>query len=237
MNLSFYSAATGAVAQQQRLDVIANNVANVNTVGYKSLKASFANLLYQNIREPEPAVSEIRQGVGSKVEKTDIRLDESGMLMTDSPLDFTIVGEGFFAVRNPATGDIFYTRNGNFRLSLQQNGEFLLVNDSLEHVLDKDFNPIVMKDQDDEAAVGVFDFKHKEGFLAVGDNKFTPAEKNGLPIYNDTAQLRRGILETSNVDLAEELTQMIEAQRLFQMSLRMVSTSDEIESTINNLRG
>ena len=239
MNLSFYTAAVSASAQQDRLNVIANNIANVNTEGYKTLTAAFSGLLYQNVREPEPAVSVLRHGVGARVEKTDINFNAASLMPTDYPLDFAIIGEGFFAVRDPATDEIYYTRNGIFHMSRQLNGEFYLATPTGEHVLGPDMLPIVVESVDENdigERIGVFMFAHYEGFVADGRGFFIPDEKNGAPIVSADAFVRRGVVEMSNVEIAKEFTEMIMAQRLYQMSLRMISTSDEIEGTINTLR-
>lgn len=239
MNLSFYTAAVGAMTQQEKLNIVANNIANANNDGYKTLTGTFASLLYQNVREPGTVISEARQGVGSKVQRTNISFGAGSLNPTNYPLDFTIVGEGFFAVRNPDTNETYYTRSGSFQMSQQQNGQFYLATPSGEHVLGPDMNPIVLQsEQDTDVAgkIGVFRFAHYEGFTAIGDNYYMPAERNGAPILATDAQIRSGVLEMSNVEIAKEFTNMIEAQRLYQMTLRMVTTSDEVEATINGLR-
>lgn len=239
MNLSFYTAASSVSAQQNRMNVIANNIANTNTEGYKTLTAAFAGLLYQNVREPEPAISPARHGVGAKVARTDINFNAASLLPTDFPLDFAIIGEGFFAVQDPGTEDIFYTRTGSFQMSLQADGQFFLVTPTGEYVLDADMQPIALEsasDDDVNSMLGVFTFAHYEGFTANGKGFYTPAEKNGPPILNEEALVRRGMVEMSNVELAKEFSDMIITQRLYQMSLRMVTASDEIEGTINALR-
>jgi len=239
MNLSFYTAATSVSAQQNRLNVIANNIANTNTEGYKTLTAAFAGLLYQNVREPEPEVSKARHGVGAKVDRTNINFNAASLLPTDFPLEFAIIGEGFFAVQDPGTDEIYYTRTGSFQMSLQADGQFLLVTPTGEHVLGQDMQPIVLEsavDEDVNGMLGVFIFAHYEGFAADGKGFYIPAEKNGPPILNEEALVRRGMVEMSNVELAKEFSDMIITQRLYQMSLRMVTTSDEIEGTINMLR-
>jgi len=239
MNLSFYTAATSVSAQQNRMNVIANNIANTNTEGYKTLTAAFAGLLYQNVREPEPAVSDVRHGVGAIAHRTNINFNAASLLPTDYPLDFAVIGEGFIAVQDPGNGEIYYTRTGSFHLSIQLDGTFLLATPTGELVLGPDMQPIVLEsinDDDVQNLIGVFMFDHYEGFLADGRGFYIPAEKNGEPVLNENAILRRGMLEMSNVDLAKEFSDMIVTQRLYQMSLRMVTVSDEIEGTINMLR-
>ena len=258
MNLSFYSAAVGASAQQTRLDIIANNISNINTAGYKAKSPRFNDLLYANIREPEENVSKIRQGSGAGVFSTTTRMDRSSYDMTEGLYDYVIVGDGLFALQNPATEEIFYTRAGSFQLSQRADGEFYLVSPKGDLVLDPDFNSImipvnsyaegetelVTTAEGEEVAVdnselniGIFNFANREGFLSVGATMFSPVPKNGEPFLDEYATLQRGCVETSNVEIAQEMTDMIAAQRLYQINLRMVQTSDEIEGTINSLRG
>lgn len=239
MNLSFYTAAVSAAAQQNKLNVIANNIANVNNEGYKALTTAFVGLLYQNVREPEPAISVSRHGVGAWTEKTDINFNSGAMMPTNYPLDFAIIGEGFFAVLDQATNEIYYTRTGSFQMSIQLDGKFLLATPTGELVLGPDMRPIELisaYDDDVNSKIGVFMFDHYEGFSADGKNFYIPDEKNGAPRLNNDAFVRRGVVEMANVEVAKEFTDMIITQRLYQMSLRMVTTSDEVEATINNLR-
>jgi flagellar basal-body rod protein FlgG len=234
MDISFYTAGLGAKAQQSKLDVIANNMANVNTVGYKSQNAAFVDLLYSNIREPETTDTQLKVGSGVRMEKTDIDFTSAGMNMTDGELDYAIVDSGFFAVQNPENNEIYYTRDGSFQKSLHSDGQMYLVNGSGNLVLDKDFNRITL---DGEAFTpGVFDFNIKEGLLLAGENLYSPVEKNGQPILQEEAELVTGYIETSNVEVSAEMTKLIESQRAYSLALKMVQTSNEIEEVINNLK-
>ncbi|MCL1982143.1 MAG: flagellar hook-basal body protein [Clostridiales bacterium] len=236
MDLSFYTAAVGANAQQGRMNVIANNLANINTEGYKSQSAGFVDLLYNKYYKA--ATKDPETGCGARVEKTDILYEQAGTMPTGGAFDFAISGEGFFAVYDPGTGDVFYTRNGHFSMSNYGENLFYLVDDEKRLVLSKDFNIIRIdpSEQNQEPDIGVFDFNSKEGMLLKGNNNYMPVDKNGSPFLNERAVLARGRLEMSNVDLAYEMSRVIETQRAYQMTLKMVQTSDEIEQTINNLR-
>lgn len=255
MDISFYTAGVGAKAQQSKLDVIGNNMANVNTTAYKSQSAGFVDLLYSNIRDNAQTDTQLKVGSGIRVEKTDTNFNNGGAQPTDNPTDYMIVGSGFFAVQNPATNEIFYTRDGNFRSSLRNDGEFYLVTANGELVLDKDFKTIKISDmektEDKKASdttkldttkeeeikkPAVFDFKTKDGMLLRGDNLFSPVAENGDPILQEEAQLLPGYLELSNVEVSNEMVKLIETQRAYSMSLKMVQTSNEIEEVINNLR-
>jgi len=236
MDLSFYTAAVGANAQQGRLNVIANNLANINTEGYKAQSAGFVDLLYNKYYRA--ATKDPETGCGARVEKTDILYEQGGMMPVGGQYNFAINGEGFFAVYDPRTMNIFYTRNGHFSMSEYMDDVFYLINDQGYLVLDQRFDIIPIKpgDENQDFNIGVFDFNSKEGMLLAGDNLYTPVEKQGEPFLNPLAEVLQGKLEMANVDLAYEMSKVIETQRAYQVMLRMVQTSDEIENTINNLR-
>lgn len=236
MDLSFYTAAVGAAAQQGRMNIISNNLANINTEGYKSQSAGFVDLLYDKYYKAETKDPET--GCGARVEKTDILYDQGGMMPTGGEYDFAIIGDGFFAVYDSGGDVVYYTRNGHFSLSNYGDNLFYLANDQGYLVLDRNFNLIRVNPKDDkqELDLGIFDFASKEGMLLKGNNLYEPAEKQGGPFLAEPGGLHRGRLEMGNVDLAYEMSRVIETQRIYQMTLKMVQTSDEIEQTINNLR-
>lgn len=237
MNLSFYTGSVGAMSQQNKLDIIANNIANINTDGYKSKSSTFSGLMYANMNAPKNAQTGLNAGVGVKIEKTDIDMKNGAMNKTDGPLDFNIVGEGLFAIQMPGTQDVSYTRDGSFIMSKQQNGEFHLSTKDGYQVLGKDKLPIIIKEDESlEDKIGVFTFDNYNGMLSVGANRLKPEAKNGVPKVNESAQIQKGGVETSNVDFSKEVSKMIETQRAYQFALRMVTTSDEVEGIINSLR-
>jgi len=238
MNLSFYTAATGARAHQTRMDIIGNNIANINTEGFKSKNAGFVDLLYE--RYFAAATEDPETGVGVRVETTNTLFTQGGVIPTGGAHDFAIMGDGFFSVFDNATGEIYYTRNGNFVLSNFSNDTnmFYLVNQMGHIVLDREFGLISVdtSDENQEIMPGVFDFNIQDGLVRSGNNLFQTTPKNGEPFLNDESRVVRGYIEMSNVDLAQEMSRVIEAQRAFQLSIRMVQTSDEVENTIINLR-
>lgn len=241
MNLSFYSAAVGAGAHQANLDVVSNNIANCNTNGFKAKRGAFQDLLYTNLNAEAGADTDLKTGCGVRLEKADNSFTIGAFLETDRPLDYAITTEnGFFALYNPQTQEITYTRDGSFSLSMQQDEEFYLTDSDGKWVLDVDLQPIVCENEYDLHAnynIGVFDFAIKNGMQNLGSNEFSPIEKNGQPILiGSQGFLKRGCIERSNVNLADEISQVIKAQRAFQYALKMVQTSDEIETTINSLR-
>ncbi len=243
MDISFYTAGTGAKSQQKKLDVVANNLANVNTYGYKAQKEMFVDLLYSNVREPETTDTQLRVGSGVRIETTDVDHRPGGYNATDNQTDFAINGNGFFAVKNPRTNEIFYTRDGSFKQSRFQDGKFYLTTSNGELVLDRNFEKIELLPKGTLASEfaknspAVFDFAIKDGMLRKGDNLFSPVPKNGAPIYKPDVTVTRGYVEASNVDAGNEMVRMIEAQRAYSMSLKMIQTSNELEQTIESLRG
>lgn len=138
MNLSFYSAAVGADAQQTRINVISNNIANSNTNGHRARQAGFADLLYSNMLPDEGGQQAVvsKTGSGSRVETVGVSYAQGTTQVTNSPLDYAIIGEGFFAVQNPQNGEISYTRNGNFKASLFGDNKFYLTTPDGQNVLD-----------------------------------------------------------------------------------------------------
>ena len=241
MNLSFYTAAVGAAQQQNHLNVQANNIANVNTYGYKTQVPSFSSLMYGNVTGINS--EKLPRGSGSKMVMTDTDLQGGSIQETGRPQDYAILGEGFFALYDPSSKEISYTRDGSFTLSQYQRAgadgkpeTVLMLSDGEgRFVLNDRGSLLTVKDGEAEQPVGVFDFSSTDGMVRVGDNRFVPAAKNGQ-VQVGSGTVKRGVLETSNVDLAEQITKVIEAQRSFSYALKMVETSDEIETTANNLR-
>ena len=249
MDISFYIAASGAQAQQTRMNVIGNNMANLQTEGYKTISTGFVDLLYENYYKggtPSfvPVTAEDPQtGTGTRVEKTDILFEQGGFLTTSGKYDYAIIGDGFFAVYDTTDGQVYYTRHGHFNLSNYGEDIFYLANEEGLLLLNRDYDLIQIDPSDEDQyrelpeTIGVFDFAHKEGFLLRGNNRYEPVDKNGPPFLSANAAILQGKLEMANVDLAQEMTRVIESQRAYQLALRMMTTADEIENTINNLRG
>lgn len=245
MNISFYTAAVGAQQQQERLDIHANNIANVNTYGFKARRPTFAALM----TGPITGINEdLPRGVGSRVESAEADFRQSAVMETGRALDYAIEGNGFFTVLDPKTGEFAFIRDGSFTTSEFQiagepdeNGQPTVqtvwyLSDGLgRFVLGRDGRPIEVTDETQELPIGVFDFVNYNGMVSSSENRTYPVEKNGQVGLSD-ARLIQGYLEMSNADLGYELAKVIESQRSFQYMLRMVQTSDEIETTVNNLR-
>ncbi|MGN1350236.1 MAG: flagellar hook-basal body protein [Anaerovoracaceae bacterium] len=235
MNIAFYNASVGAVQQQKKLDVTANNIANINTEGYKNQTATFVDMMYGKIHDPQE--EDLTVGAGARVEKTDISFDQGPLDSTGNTYDFAIKGTGFFAVYNMETQEISYTRKGIFQMSEYGSDIFYLTTDTGEFVLSPQGQAVrVTGEQGEEVSLGVYDFNSYQGMLAVGDELYQPVEKNGQPFLNTEAQVLQGYVEKSNASLADEMVRVIAAQRAYQANLRMVTTSDQIEQTVNSLR-
>jgi len=251
-------AATGLKSQQSRIDVIANNVANTNTVAFKSARLDFKDALYTAGFGPAPARTlepEGNQQKGHGVLLTGIAKDfKSGFFQsTERKLDFAIEGEGFFALEN-ADGNTVYTRNGNFHLSAGEDALYLVSGEGY-FVLDANgervqaplaaedfivgadgafkFSP---KDEETAGMIGVIEFTNATGLVSTGDGNYRIGDASGGPAPARAAVVRQGALEGSNVNLAEEMTRLIRTQRAFQLSSRALTTADEMEGIANNMK-
>lgn len=236
MDTSFWTAARGVRSHQEHMNILSNNIANLNTAGYKVKKGAFLDLMYYNMRAPEEDLTRLKAGTGMMVERTDTDFSPVMAGPTYQPMDYAILEEGFFMLQDPASGEITYTRNGHFSASIRTNGTFL-INDSGKLVLDANRRPIHVVEGKAAVDPGVVTFENTNGMLSVGDNEFSPVPKNGNPILIADPNMRSGYLEMSNVDLAEEYSNVVKVSRAYSYALKMVQTSDEVEQTINGLRG
>lgn len=243
MNIGFYAAASGMRAFQQKLDVTANNMANVNTTGYKQMNASFRDLIYTNMNTKEDG-HEI--GHGSKVEDVDYVFSQGVLEKTGKNLDFAIAGEGFFAIDNGGTEPV-YTRDGGFRLSLEGqgayltdlNGNYVLNNGGQRIAVDYYPGTNTANTSNLKGRIGVFTFSNPDGLQPIGGNLLAAGENTGeaqAVTNHGNSRIYQGVLEASAADTATEMVNMIKAQRAFQMNGKMITTSDQLEEMINNLR-
>ena len=237
---AFYNAAVGAQQQMLRLNVQANNIANVNHYGFRAEKPAFEALMYRNIAGADGA--ELPKGAGTRVVSTATDFSQAALEETGRAQDYAIFGLGFFALFDPSTQEISFTRDGSFSPAMfqEQNeaGElehvWYLSDGEGRQVLNTGGYPIVMTDFNAEQPVGVFTLQYKDGLQHLGSGRFLAGDKNGS-VWVGTSPVLRGYLETANVDLGEELSKVIEAQRSYSLVLKMVTTADEVETTINNL--
>ena len=235
MYTSFYAAARGVMAQQQRLDITANNLANISNYGYKTKSASFSDLMYYNLNNKNGQDTDMKAGTGVRIGQVNTDFTPSPYTETGGIYDYAIENQGFFRMINPTSGEITYTRNGHFSLS-QQGNQFYLVNDAGNRVSDQNGNPITVTNGRLSGEIGVYTFNVKDGMLSVGNNEFAPTENNGEAVLVQDAKVVAHVLEVSGVNMAEEMTKVIESQRAYSYALKMVQTSDEIVTTVNSLR-
>ena len=230
---AYYTATNGAMSNQNYLDVISNNMANIQTEGFKKSKTEFSDLLYTNIRGPEEANTELKSGSGSKVNKTDVIFNQGAPYQTGVPTDFAITGEGFFAVQFEE--ETLFTRGGSFQVTNIDDENYLTYQGG--YVLNKEEEPILLENNDDIIDVGVFVFNNNEDLLQAGNNLYKIANEDGEYSLLENAKVMNGYLESSNVDISEEMVKIIQIQRAFQLNSNIIQTADEIEQTINSLRG
>jgi len=250
-------AATGLRNQQNRIDTIAGNVANANTVAYKSARLDFKDALYTTGVVPGPPRSpdeNQQKGHGLMVAGIGRDWRNGNFERTERMLDFAIEGEGFFALMAPG-GDTIYTRGGNFYLSTEATGTYIVNSNGL-YVLDQNGGRIripagttsIETDTSGtirfvnnsvelgRATLGIFTFRNLTGLASAGEGNYTQTPAAGTRLPAGGAIIRQGILEQSNVNMAEEMTRLIRTQRAFQLASRALSTADDMEGIANNMR-
>ena len=276
MMRSLWTAASGMRAQQVNVDTIANNVANINTIGYKTQQASFKSLLYQNLQskstnnagENKPVAAEV--GLGSRVAAITSSFTDGNLNHVENPFSVALEGDGFFQIRT-AGGELQYTRDGGFIISPVAQGNMLCTTDGNE-VLDAYGNAIVLpKDrvatdlvvnQDGTLAFpdatgnpatlkdaagrpvkfGIYQFNNPAGLAKEGSNNFSVTVASGAAVAengnaNVTAtKTHQYYEEGSNVDVANEMVNLIVAQRAYEMNSKAIQASDEMMQQANALR-
>lgn len=255
-------ASTGMLAQQLNVEVISNNIANLNTTGFKRQRAEFQDLLYQNQRRVGSLSSDqgtivpagVQVGIGVKAAAV-YRITEQGNLTnTSNPLDVAIQGRGFFQVNMP-DGTTAYTRAGSFQLS--PTGEIvtadgLVVNPGLTVPADTvtlTINPsgqvlAQVSGQTAPQTVGQLElanFPNEAGLQNIGNNLLAETPASGSPTTGAASStgfgsIQQGFLETSNVNVVNEITNLITAQRSYEMNSKVITVSDQMASTLNNFR-
>lgn len=236
MDSSFYTAAQGARVRQKQMDIISNNIANINTAGYREKDPVFRDCMYYQMRYTDNKEQNIPAGIGNVVQRTFDSQEQGNMYETTSKIDFAIMGSGFFSIQDPKTKEITYTRQGNFQITEREDG-FYLVTSVGKLVLNEQGKPIKMNDKEElDSRVGVVDFPITTGLMSIGDCEWKASESNGQPYVVKNAKVLENHLEMSNVNLAREMTKVIESSRAYAYNLKMVHTADEVEQSINSLR-
>ncbi len=258
---SLTTAATGMQAQQTNMDVIANNLANVSTTGFKKSRAEFEDLMYQTMKEPG-AVSGlnsisptgVQTGLGVRTAAIQKDFEFGAAKITKNPLDIQIEGPGFFPVQT-GDGQIGYTRDGQFK------------KDPTGKLVDKNGNALQPEIVIPQNAVGVdiaangqvtvmtagsiapqaigqiqvVNFVNPAGLRSMGKNIFMPSGASGLPVQgvpgqNGMGELAQGQVESSNVNIVEEMVNMITAQRSYETNSKVIQASDQMLQSVNGLR-
>ncbi len=244
-NIGYYTAGSGVISYQYALDVTANNLANVNTFGFKASRPSFADLIYTERNNDN---TETQFGHGVRVQKTDMMFEQSHLRETGRELDFAALDEGFFAVQVPEGGMITYLKDGSFQMTKESEDEdspWLLCNSEGGWVLDYEGNrieiPFIEGTTEIDASellqrVGVYTFENPYGLDMIGDNYYTETASSGPAVANEAAGKKQRWLEASSTNVGNEMSKMIEYQRAFQLNINMVKTHDQLESIVNNLR-
>ncbi|MGH1403519.1 MAG: flagellar basal-body rod protein FlgG [Alphaproteobacteria bacterium] len=254
--------AAGMMAQQLNVDVISNNIANMNTTGYKKQRAAFQDLMYQNIDRPGTTSSDagttvpsgLQVGLGVKTGAV-YRMHAQGPIqITENELDVAILGRGFFQVDLPS-GDTAYTRDGT--LQLNENGELVtshgytivptitVPTDATSIDINAEGEVLITLTgataPTNLGQIQMADFINPAGLEAIGNNFHLETAASGSPLTGIANQeqfgpIEQGALESSNVDVVTEMTNLISAQRAYEMNSNVISTSDEMLQTMSQLR-
>lgn len=255
------TAATGMQAQQTNMDVISNNLANASTAGFKKSQAEFEDLMYQNIKEPGQATgmnsitpTGVQVGLGVRTAAVHRNFDTGNSISTKQPLDIEIEGPGFFQVLT-GDGQIAYTRDGQFKKDgtgkvIDKNGNALqpeitippdatgieITNTGEVRVLRGPLDP-----PQNIGQIDIVNFINPAGLKAAGKNLFLQTGASGQPIttrpgLSGTGFLAQGQVESSNVNIVDEMVNMITAQRAYEMNSKAVQAADQMLQTVNNLR-
>ena len=255
-------AATGMLAQQTNVDVISNNIANANTTGFKSSRAAFQDLIYETVKRGGAVTSDqgtsrptgVDIGLGVQTAGT-IRLNtQGGLLDTKNQLDMAIDGRGYFTINLP-DGSLAYTRDGAFQLSAEgtivnlQGYELspgLTVPDNTVNIDVSDQGTVMafIENDPDPVELGqitMTTFTNDAGLRALGDNLLQSTASSGDPIQANPGDpgvgiIRQGFLENSNVDIIQQITALISAQRAYEMNSKTIETADQMMSAANQIK-
>ena len=258
---SLNTAATGMDSQQKLIDTLSNNMANVNTIGFKASRANFEDLLYQNIRAPGLQSSEgtispsgIQVGNGSKLVSVEKSFEDGAAKVTNKETDLAVMGRGFFRIQLP-DGSISYTRDGTLHRGadgriVTQEGlplvpEIVVPENtiSLRIGIDGTVTAKVSGEIDSRnlGQIQIATFINPAGLNAMGRNMYAQTPASGEPVINVAGEngagiIEQGQLETSNVNIVEEMVQMIVGQRAYELNSKVIKTGDEMLQATNALR-
>ena len=256
---AFYSAVSGMTSFQNKLNVSANNMANINTPGFKEQISAFSDLNYSEVYITKDTQKDIKSGNGVRLSDASSVLDQGSINQTGRTLDAAIEGDGYFKVQD-SNGNEYYTRDGNFQVKTSSDGNYLVTANG-DSVLDDNSQPITISGQatniifsannsvaasatdstDTTAAqivgIGVYTFSNPYALVRDGDSRLSESQSSGTGMVLTGAKVKQGSLESSNVDMAGEMTNMLMAQRGFSLNSKVIQTADELENIANTLRG
>jgi flagellar basal-body rod protein FlgG len=259
--LALYTAASGMAAQALAVQVISNNIANLSTTGYKRQRAEFQDLLYDHVRQVGTQSSNqgsilpvgIELGLGVKTVGTPRLMTQGNLSSTSNSLDLAVQGDGFFKILMP-DGSFGYTRDGSFNLDAQ--GRIVTANGNVVQpgiTVPPTASSITINQQGQVSVtipgtttpsvlgqINLTRFINEAGLQAIGDNLLveTPASgspQDGLPMQNGYGNIQQGNLEQSNVDAVVEMTNLITAQRSYEMNSKVITATDQMLQTNNNM--
>lgn len=258
MEASLWVSKTGLDAQQMRMTVISNNLANVNTTGFKRDRAVFEDLLYQNIRQAggstggdNLAPTGLMLGTGVRIVSTEKMHQQGSMIQTKNALDFAMQGEGMFQILQP-DGSLAYTRDGSFKLSVDrelvtasgmpvqpsivipQNAESITVGEDGTVSI----QPYGNAEEQVIGQIQVARFVNYAGLQPIGKNLFKETSASGAPLVsapdtNGAGRISQGALEAANVNVVEEMVNMIETQRAYEINSKAISSVDSMLRFLN----
>lgn len=267
MMRALWTAGSGMIAQQFNVDVISNNLSNVNTTGYKTERAEFKDLLYEtmsraSVLDGTGKPVNLQVGHGTAVLATAKNYGPGNQEKTDNPLDFAIDGEGFFTVMGPK-GEVVYTRDGSFKVSVSEEGKRLTTSDGYS-VLDDAGSEIILGPEVDisrlsvspdggmgyvdntgvtvplDQKIGVVKFPNRYALESMGQNFYgkNSASGDAVPDADQGSKsiITQGFLESSNVQVVQEMIKLIIAQRAYEVNSKAIQSSDEMLGQANNLK-
>ena len=235
-----YTAAAGMAAQEQRIDAVSNDIANVNTAGYKKVRVGFRDLIYQ-----QDGPTAVRTGAGAALTQLGRGAQQGSLQQTGNPFDLAIQGQGYFQVRR-ADGQLVLTRNGSFDVDGQgrltdSNGE--LVVPGLTIPAGADASKVSIASDGTATLNGrrlgqiqIFDVTAPNGLVPAGDNNYLPSAASGPVRRVANPTLTQGTLESSNVDLADSMVDMMDAQRSYSMASKAITMQDKMAEIANGLK-
>jgi flagellar basal-body rod protein FlgG len=258
---ALYSAASGMTAQQTNVDNIANNLANANTAGFKMRRAQFQDLMYQNLIQPGAAAGQqttvpagLQLGLGTRAASNEIIFTQGAFTQTNNPLDLVVQGKGFFQIRQPS-GDLAYTRSGNFQLDrngniVDSNGNQLepqiTIPAAAQSITVAQDGTVSFTLTGQTAAqkagqITLANFQNPAGLNAIGNTLYTVTDASGDAQVGNPGSteglgtLQQGFTEQSNVDVVGEFVNLIQSQRAYEANSRVVKAADEMYQQVNQV--